>query len=48
MDQHKHIKIQAHKTFPCIINNEVTDGNENLLLMMANIYIDDILVAAAF
>jgi hypothetical protein len=36
------------KAFPCIINNGVMDGNGNLLPMTANIYVDDILAAAAF
>ncbi len=33
---------------PCEINNEVLDQNGTIILMTANIYINDILAAAAF
>jgi hypothetical protein len=36
------------RAFPCKINHGVLDLNRNLLPMMANIYVDDILGAAAF
>ena len=36
------------KAFPFNINNRVMDGDGNLLPMTANIYIEDILAAAAF
>jgi hypothetical protein len=35
------------KAFPCKINCGITDDNGNLCLMTANIYVDDILAAAA-
>ncbi len=35
------------RVFPCKINSGVTDDNGNLRPMMANIYVDDILAAAA-
>jgi hypothetical protein len=41
-------KPELMKAFPCNINNGVTDGDGNLLLMTANIYINDILAVAAF
>ncbi len=41
-------RSELTKEFPCIINNGVMDGNGNLLPMTANIYVDNILAAAAF
>ncbi len=41
-------KPKLTKGFPCNINNGVADGDGNLLPMMANIYTNDILAAAAF
>jgi hypothetical protein len=35
------------KAFPCKINCGIMDDNKNLRPMMANIYVDDILAAAA-
>ncbi len=35
------------RAFPCKINSRVTDDNGNLCPMTANIYVDDILAAAA-
>ncbi len=41
-------KPKLMKALPCNINNGVMDGDGNLRLMMANIYVGDILAAAAF
>jgi hypothetical protein len=41
-------KPELTEAFPCNINNGVMDGEWTLLLMTANIYIDDILAATAF
>jgi hypothetical protein len=41
-------KPELTKAFPCNINNGVTDGDGNLLLMTANIYIDNILLPLPF
>ena len=35
------------KAFPCKINSGVIDPDGNMILMTANIYVDDILAAAA-
>jgi hypothetical protein len=36
------------QAFPCKINSGILDLNGNIILMTANIYVDDILAAAAF